>query len=207
MPARPWRSSVVMIAHISGKLLRAGGNHVVVDAAGVGYKVFVPTSTLLAMPQQGEPVSFHVHTIVKDDAIELYGFANELEQEAFELLISVSGVGPKIALALLSAMSVRELASAARDDGGRLQTAPGIGRKTAQRIALDVGEKLQELALAAAAGEPAQADVLADVIEGLLTLGYPRADARRMAQDARRRLPDADSAATLIKEALSRINQ
>ena len=151
MSVRPRRSSLVMIAHISGKLLRVGGSHVVVDAAGVGYKVFVPVSTLMAMPQQGEPVSFHIHTIVKEDAIELYGFANELEQEAFELLISVSGVGPKMALALLSAMSVRELAAAARDDGGRLQTAPGIGRKTAQRIALEVGEKLQELALAAAA--------------------------------------------------------
>ena len=147
-------------------------------------------------------------TIVKEDAIELYGFANELEQEAFELLISVSGVGPKMALALLSAMSVRELASAARDEGGRLQTAPGIGRKTAQRIALEVGEKLQELALAAAAEEPGQAtDVLSDVIEGLLALGYPRADARRMAQDARKRLPDAGSAAALIKEALSSVSQ
>jgi len=201
---RPRRSSLVMIAHISGKLLRVGGSHVVVDAAGVGYKVFVPVSTLMAMPQQGEPVSFHIHTIVKEDAIELYGFANELEQEAFELLISVSGVGPKMALALLSAMSVRELA---RDDGGRLQTAPGIGRKTAQRIALEVGEKLQELALAAAAEEPGQTDVLSDVIEGLLALGYPRADARRMAQDARKRLPDADSAAALIKEALSSVSQ
>ena len=204
---RPRRSSLVMIAHISGKLLRVGGSHVVVDAAGVGYKVFVPVSTLMAMPQQGEPVSFHIHTIVKEDAIELYGFANELEQEAFELLISVSGVGPKMALALLSAMSVRELAAAARDDGGRLQTAPGIGRKTAQRIALEVGEKLQVLALAAAGEEHGQTDVLTDVIEGLLALGYPRADARRMAQDARKRLPDADSAAALIKEALSSVSQ
>lgn len=196
-----------MIAHISGKLLKVAGTYVVVDASGVGYKVSVPVSMLVSMPPEGETVSFHVHTIVKEDAIELYGFTSELDQQAFELLISVSGVGPKMALALLSSMTVRELAAAARDDGTRLQTAPGIGKKTAQRIALEVGEKLQELALIAAVEEPGQPDVLADVIEGLLALGYARADARRMAQDARKRLPGVDNPAAVIKEALTQISQ
>jgi len=199
-----------LIAHLRGRLLRAGASFAVVDCGGVGYRVFVPVSTLSALPAEGEEVSFHIHTSVKEDAIELFGFATELEQQVFELLISVTGVGPKMALAALSSLSVRDLAASARDDGARLQTVPGIGKKTAQRIALEVGEKLQELSLTAAAeqGQPAGApDVVSDAIEGLVALGYPRADARRAAREARKALPATKNAAELVRQALTYLTQ
>ena len=156
---------------------------------------------------EGEGASFHIQTIVKEDAIELYGFLDELDQHAFEILISVSGVGPKMALGVISAMSVRDIAAAASADGTRLQTVPGVGKKTAQRIALEVGEKLQELALVAAAVGPKTADALTDVIEGLVSLGYNRNDARRAAQEAKKKLPDSENAAALLTQALSVLNQ
>jgi Holliday junction DNA helicase RuvA len=157
--------------------------------------------------REGETAALHIYTSVREDAIELFGFPSELEQQLFETLISVTGVGPRMALGMLSAMSVREIASAARDDGARLQAIPGIGRKTAQRIALEVGEKLQELALAAAAEQPAEADAMADVLEGLVALGYSRNDARRAAQEARKSLPRETSAAALLKEAQNVLNR
>jgi len=122
-------------------------------------------------------------------------------------LISVSGVGPKMALGIISAMTVRDIAAAANEDGTRLQTVPGVGKKTAQRIALEVGEKLQELALVAAATGSKTPDALTDVIEGLVSLGYNRNDARRAAQEAKRKLPDSENAATLLTQALAVLNQ
>ncbi len=193
-----------MIAHISGRILKIGPTHTVIDVGGVGYKVFVPVSTLSGIGSIGDVVSLHIFTSVKEDAIELYGFQEELEEQTFELLISVSGVGPKTALGMLSSMTVRDIAASVRDDGRSLQTVPGIGKKTAQRISLEVGEKLQEIALAAFAAEQAGvSSVLGDVVEGLVALGYTRNNARRAAQDAQKKLPGEENAAVVIREALS----
>ncbi len=189
-----------MIAYLSGKVLRVAASSVVLDVGGVGYRVFAPVSAIATLVE-GQSAAFHIHTSVREDAIELFGFREEVEQEVFETLISVSGVGPKMALAVLSALPVRDIAAAAQGDGARLQTIPGIGKKTAQRISLEVGEKLQEAALAA--GDTARPDAMADVVEGLVALGYSRLDASRAASDARTRLPDEQSPAALIREALA----
>ncbi|BCW99116.1 MAG: Holliday junction ATP-dependent DNA helicase RuvA [Armatimonadota bacterium] len=195
-----------MIAYLKGNVLRVGASHCVLEVGGVGYRVQAPAPALAAM-REGETAALFIYTSVREDAIELYGFSSELEQQLFETLISVSGVGPRMAMGMLSAMSVRDIASAARDDGARLQTIPGIGRKTAQRIALEVGEKLQELAIAAAAEQPTEPDAMADVLEGLVALGYSRSDARRAAQEARKKFPQETSAAVLLKEALNVLNR
>ncbi len=196
-----------MIAHIRGTVLKIAAGHAVVDVGGVGYRVNTPVSAL-AMLTEGESAAFHIHTIVKEDAIELYGFLDELEQHTFEILISVSGVGPKMALGMLSGMGVRELAAAAEGDGALLQTIPGVGKKTAQRISLEVGEKLQEVALLASAeGESARYDVMSDVVEGLIALGYNRAHARKAAQDAARAHPEQHNPAAILKDALNMLNQ
>ncbi|MCC6483638.1 MAG: Holliday junction branch migration protein RuvA [Armatimonadetes bacterium] len=196
-----------MIAHIRGTVLKIGAGYVVVDVAGVGYRVNTPASALTRLIEN-EPAAFHVHTIVKEDAIDLYGFVSELDQQAFEVLISVSGVGPKIALGMLSSMDVRELAHAAQDNGVRLQTIPGVGKKTAQRISLEIGEKLQEIALAASVDADHQRfDVMGDVIEGLIALGYNRADARKAAQDAAKNHTDQRNPAVILKDALNLLNQ
>lgn len=198
---------VSMIAYLSGIVRKIGAAEVVLDVGGVGYRVLAPANTLMRLGSVGDKASLHIHTSVREDAIELFGFEDELDQQLFEVLITVSGVGSKLALSVLSSMSVRDVASAAQGDGARLQTIPGIGRKTAQRIALEIGEKVQELAMAAAAGGGAQPDVMADVVEGLIALGYSRQDARRVAQDVRKELPDEANAAALLRAALARLNQ
>lgn len=197
-----------MIAHLRGKLLKAGPSWLIIDTGGVGYRVLAPVTTLSSLPPEGQEVALHIHTSVREDAIELFGFAEEVEKEVFETLTSVSGVGPKMALAVISAVPVRDLASAVRADGARLQSVPGIGKKTAGRIALEVGEKLQNLALLASADQPAAAhDVLGDVVEGLVALGYSRADAHRSAQSAMKAVGASAEASEVIREALAQLTR
>lgn len=196
-----------MIGFLSGKVLKILPTGIILDVGGVGYRVTCPVS-LTALVSTGDSLNLHIHTAVREDAIELYGFREELELQAFEILISVSGVGPKMAVGLLSGLSVRELAQAAAHDGARLQAAPGIGKKTAQRIALEVGEKLQELALVAGADTPDDsAGSLGDAIEGLVALGYNRTDARNAAQEAKKKLPESANAAAIIREALQNLSK
>lgn len=196
-----------MIGFLTGKVQKILPTGIILDVNGVGYRVTCPVS-LTALITSGDSLALHIHTAVREDAIELYGFREEPELHAFEILISVSGVGPKMAVGLLSGLSVRELAQAATDGGARLQAAPGIGKKTAQRIALEVGEKLQELALVAGADTPDEgAGALGDAIEGLLALGYNRNDARQAAQEAKKKLPESANAAAIIREALQSLSQ
>lgn len=197
-----------MIAHLRGKLLKAGPSWLIIDTGGVGYRVLAPVTTLSALPPEGQEVALFIHTSVREDAIELFGFSDELERDVFETLISVSGVGPKMALAVISSVSARELGAAVRSDGARLQSVPGIGKKTAGRIALEVGEKLQNLSLLASADEPASRhDVMGDVIEGLVALGYSRADASRAAQSAAKTVGAAAGATEIIREALASLTR
>lgn len=196
-----------MIGFLTGTVLKILPTGIILDVGGVGYRVTCPVS-LTALVAAGDALSLHIHTAVREDAIELYGFREEAELQAFEILISVSGVGPKMAVGLLSGLSVRELATAASDSGTRLQAAPGIGKKTAQRIALEVGEKLQELAMVAGADSAGEgAGALGDAIEGLVALGYNRTDARQAAQEAKKKLPETANAAAIIREALQGLSQ
>jgi len=176
-----------VIAHLRGKLAQKDPARVVVDVNGVGYEVFIPLTTFTALPAAGAEVSFDVHTHVREDVIALYGFSTRRERSIFEKLMTISGIGPKLAVTILSGGSVEDLVAAIkRGDLPRLTAIPGVGKKTAERIVLELRDKLQDFAEAQA--KPA---VESDVLSALENLGYNRA----LAEGALRRAVDGESAA------------
>ena len=188
-----------MIAAVSGTVLARRTDHVVVDAGGVGYRLAVSTETLRSVPALGERVSLHAHLIARDDSLALYGFASEDERELFLALISVSGVGPKVALAALSGGTVGELLRAiAAADHKRFQAVPGIGKRTAERIIVELREKVAgqlEEAVLASAGEAS--GPREEAREGLLGLGYSPIEAERLLDAA-----EGTSAEEIVASAL-----
>ncbi|MCC7010875.1 MAG: Holliday junction branch migration protein RuvA [Acidobacteria bacterium] len=166
-----------MIAHLSGTLLEKQVPRLVVDVGGVGYEVLVPLSTFYAVGDRGERVALGVYTRVTDEAIQLYGFHTALERTLFERLIGVNGVGPKLALAVLSGIEPAELVRAVRHgDVARLTRTPGIGRKTAERLVLELKDRLPA-AVDEAADAPRRAggdEVRDDILSALVNLGYQR---------------------------------
>ena len=172
-----------MIARLNGTVIEKHLNRVVVDVAGVGYDVLVPLSTFYGLGDAGTPITLRVHTHVREDAIALYGFATALEQDLFERLISISGIGPKLALAVLSGIEPPDLVRAIRaQDVARLTAIPGVGRKTAERIGLELKDRMpQSLQAAADTAKPdAGGDQLrADLLSALLNLGYQRVPAEK----------------------------
>lgn len=166
-----------MIAWLQGNILQRGHNFVVLDVQGVGYQVAVPLSTFAKLGTVGSEATLHTYLAVRESAMDLYGFATPGEKEIFELLLSVSGVGPKLALAVLSGAEVHLLRRAiASGDVDLLTSVPGIGRKTAQRILVELKEKMgaawQEDALAGAAASPSAE--LTDAVDALVVLGFSR---------------------------------
>ena len=135
-----------MIAHLSGTLLAKAPQSVIIDNGGIGYEVTVPLSTFYALPEKDGKVSLHIYTHVREDALMLFGFYTPLEKEIFTMLISVSGIGPKLATNILSGIGPEELLEAmARGDTARMQSIPGIGKKTSERIALELRDKAMKL--------------------------------------------------------------
>lgn len=169
-----------MIAHLTGTLLEKHLQRLVVQVGGVGYEVHVPLSTLYAVGEPGAPVALHIHTHVREDALQLFGFAAPLELSLFERLIGISGIGPKVALAVLSGIEPADLVRAIRQaDLGRLTRIPGVGKKTAERMVVELRDRLPVSAgEEAPAAEPAD-DVRADVLSALANLGYQRAAAEK----------------------------
>jgi Holliday junction DNA helicase RuvA len=194
-----------MIALIRGRLVEKQATRLIVDVHGVGYDVQVPLSTFYGLPDPGVEVTLRVHTHVREDALALFGFATVLEQQLFERLIAIGGIGPRLALAVLSGIEPAELVRAVQDgDIGRLTLIPGIGKKTAERIGLELKDRLSQLAvaLAAAPGAPVEGATLrADVISALLNLGYHRPLAEK-AVDAALKSADAQSFERALKQAL-----
>jgi Holliday junction DNA helicase RuvA len=196
-----------MIALLRGEVVVRRGDHVVVMCEGVGYRAAVSAETLRRVPAVGEPVTLHAHLIVRDDALALYGFHTEQERDLFLLLLSVQAVGPKVALAVLSGGSPRELAAAiAAGDGARFQSVPGIGKRTAERIIVELREKVAAGSDADLAAPPprarrggAESQIGQRTLarDGLLELGYAPGEAEQLLRDA-----DADSAEELIAQAL-----
>jgi len=172
-----------MISHLRGRLLEKQPNRVIVDVNGVGYDVHVPLSTFYDMTEPGAEIALRVHTHVREDALVLYGFATVLELRIFERLISVSGIGPKLALAVLSGIEPSELVSAIRTANvARLTGIPGIGKKTAERIGLELKDKMATFLTAEVAASPAAATsetLRTDVLSALMNLGYHRPLAER----------------------------
>src|SRR5215204_4980429 len=162
-----------MIARLSGKVLEKHPNRVIVDVNGVGYDVQVPLSTFYGVGDPGTPLSLRIHTHVREDLLALYGFAAELELMMFEKLIAVSGIGPKLALAVLSGIEPRDLAGAIqRNDLARLTAIPGVGKKTAERICVELRDRLPKTIDAAPAS--AADSMRDDLISALSNLGYHR---------------------------------
>jgi holliday junction DNA helicase RuvA len=173
-----------MIAFLRGRVHDKQPNRVVVEVGGVGYEVHVPLSTFYNVGDAGTEVSLRVHTHVREDALQLYGFLTELERQMFERLIAISGIGPKLAIVVLSGMETRDFVAAVqRADVARLTGIPGIGKKTAERIVLELKDRLAQIAVPAAAGAESStsaADQLrSDLLSALLNLGYHRQQAEK----------------------------
>ncbi len=170
-----------MIAAVSGEVLSRRSEHVVVDAAGVGYRLAVSAETLRTVPAVGERVSLHAHLISRDDSLALYGFATEDERELFLSLISVSGVGPKVAMAALSGGTAGELLRAiAAGDAKRFQAVPGIGKRTAERIIVELRERVAGELEEGVATVSSEDDARSEARDGLLGLGYTPVEAERL---------------------------
>jgi holliday junction DNA helicase RuvA len=169
-----------MIAHLRGKLLAKHPNQAVVEAAGVGYDVTISVPTFSGLPALGAEVALHIHTHVREDQIALYGFLRAAEKLLFEKLITVSGIGPKLAITILSGMAADEMVGAIRgNDIARLTRIPGIGRKTAERMVLELRDKLPEVGPASTPPVSSLSATEEDVLSALLNLGYQRAAAEK----------------------------
>jgi len=170
-----------MIAHLRGKLLSKHPNQIVVETGGVGYELNISVPTFSDLPALGSEVALHVHTHVREDLIALYGFLRPEEKQLFEKLITVSGIGPKLAITILSGMAADELAAAIRgNDLMRLTKIPGIGKKTAERMVLELRDKLPAVTSVSAPTTPAMSATEEDVLSALLNLGYQRAAAEKV---------------------------
>jgi Holliday junction DNA helicase RuvA len=166
-----------MIGRIQGTLVSVHPPRLLVDCQGIGYEVDVPMSTLYQLPQAGQKIMLLTHFQVREDAQQLFGFATETEREAFRQLIKISGVGSRTALAVLSGMSVNELAQAiALQEAGRLTQVPGIGKKTAERLCLELKGKLAP-DLGITGGKPQAIEASSEVLQALLALGYSEKEA------------------------------
>ncbi|MFV0600370.1 MAG: Holliday junction branch migration protein RuvA [Brachymonas sp.] len=187
-----------MIGRLCGTLLEKNPPQVLVDCQGVGYEVDVPMSTFYQLPSLGEPVTLLTHLSVREDAQQLFGFASAEERKAFRQLIRISGVGARTALAILSGLSVADLAQAVTlQESGRLVKVPGIGKKTAERLLLELKGKLGA-ELPATGGAAALNDTQHDIQQALLALGY----SEKEAQAALKSLPDGVNVSDGIRQAL-----
>jgi Holliday junction DNA helicase RuvA len=184
-----------MIAHLSGTLLAKHATSVIVDVGGVGYEVTIPVTTFYDLGEINTPVRLRVYTHVREEALQLFGFRTERERELFILLISVSGIGPKSAVAMLSGMSADEIVLAIRTNNyARLTSIPGVGRKTAERLVIELRDKMaalsspaleQDIASGAAASAAQSEDALRDdTLAALLQLGFPKPAAEKAMSNA-----------------------
>ncbi len=194
-----------MIALLTGRLAYKAPEFIILDVHGVGYRVQIPFSTYYELPEIGTDLTLNIHTQVKEDAISLYGFRSLIEKNFFQLLISVSGIGPKLGKDILSNIQVEDLARAlSQGDLKRLSAIPGIGMKTAERLVLELKDKVQKLDLSLSAPDgtrtPATSAITDDVASALINLGYKEAVVKRVLADIEI-TPEA-SMEELLKKAL-----
>jgi len=205
-----------MIAHVRGTLVASSQDSVVVDVGGVGYRCLVSTSTRSRLPASGQEVTLQTSLQVREDSMTLYGFLTGEEYDLFELLLRVDGIGPKVALAVLSSTTPDSLRRAiAFEDVTALCRIPGIGKKTAQRMVLELKEKVGSIGPAvAASGTPETAagplppqplDTIADAVDALMALGYTRTDAAQAVDKARREAGEQPKAETLVRLSLKHL--
>jgi holliday junction DNA helicase RuvA len=196
-----------VIARLSGTLLESRPDRVVLDVNGVGYDVAIPLGTFAVLPPAGGRATLHVHTVVREDAFLLFGFATASEKAVFERLLSVSGVGPKVALTVLSGLPVPELVAAiATQNARRLATIPGIGKKLAERLGLELKEKMADLGLVSAASALPAGSAAEDAVAALKNLGYKPAQAEAAVGAVEKDVPPGDLSA-LLQAALKRLGK
>ncbi|MBP8645299.1 MAG: Holliday junction branch migration protein RuvA [Syntrophobacteraceae bacterium] len=194
-----------MIAYLEGKLRHKSPDHLILDVHGVGYRVHVPLSTFYDLPDLGQTACLHIHTYVREDALQLYGFRTTAEKEMFLHLLSVNGVGPKLAVSILSGITPDELRMVVlRQESKRLRSIPGVGRKIAERLMLELrdrlkikGEDLEESVYVHPDGSP-----YTDAYSALLNLGYRDHEAAKALQKAQQGLESDYTLEKLLKEAL-----
>ena len=205
-----------MIAHLSGTLLAKHATSVIVDVGGVGYEVTIPVTTFYDLGETNSPVRLQIYTHVREEALQLFGFRTLRERELFTLLISVSGIGPKSAVAMLSGMSADEIVTAIRQSNyARITSIPGVGRKTAERLVIELRDKMAALSSPAleeqiAAGGPTAAqseDALReDTLAALLQLGFPKPAAEKVINGAMQEGGDL-SVETLLRRSLRQLSK
>jgi len=199
-----------MIAYLRGTLYSKNPQSVIVDTDGVGYQVFIPLSTFYQLPAENETVRLYVYTHVREDTLQLFGFQTEMEKQVFLLLISISGIGPKLALNIVSGMGFEELLTAiVQSDSESISSIPGLGKKTSERIILELKDKASKLAEGIEAPpekrvEIKDRDMYEDALSALINLGYPSKAATKALEAALRQDYDLNIE-TLLKEALKNL--
>ena len=196
-----------MIAHIQGDLNFKSPEYLIIDVDGIGYEVQVPLTTFYDLPDLGSTVSLHIHTHVREDALQLYGFKSRDEKQLFVRLMSVAGIGPRLAVNILSGITPVELAETLlQGDLARLISIPGVGRKTAERIMVELRDKVPSLVLSQDVAIPAKqtADeaMIEDALSALVNLGYKKGVAKRAIDEAQQRLQEEATLEILLKESL-----
>jgi Holliday junction DNA helicase RuvA len=195
-----------MIAHLRGRLLSKSPDHVVLETGGVGYQVAVSVPTFSSLPSEGGEVALHIYTQVREDALALYGFLSRDEKQLFEKLIAVSGIGPKLAVTVLSGMAADALVSALRgNDLAALTRIPGVGKKTAERMVLELRDKLAALPTAPAAAPVSRMEE--DLVSALVNLGYQRPAAEQAAKRAVEKAGTSASFEDLFRQTMSALHK
>ena len=197
-----------MIAHLRGLLLSKSPNAVVVDCNGVGYELAISVSTFTELGAEGSAVKLHVHTHVREDALALFGFAELTEKRLFEKLLTISGIGPKLAITVLSGISAERLVGAIRSgDHATLTKIPGIGKKTAERVVLELKDKLDDMvgSVPETGAKPSLGAVADDVLSALVNLGYPRPVAQKAVETAAKDTSVASDFEQLFRAAMSAV--
>jgi len=196
-----------VIAQISGTLAQKVPGEIIVDVGGVGYQVLIPLNVFYQLPEIGAPVSLQIHTHVREDALQLFGFNDRAEKQLFLLLISVSGIGPKLAVNILSGIPAEELARALREgDQVRLVAIPGVGRKLAERMIVELKDKLAMLSTAGVESAKPEigSQVMLDAVSALVNLGYKRPEAEKTVREI---LKNGDrSLENVLKDTLRRLS-
>jgi len=195
-----------MIAHLRGRILEKTPTHVIVEAGGVGYDVTISIATFSGLAGEGSEISLNIHTHVREDTLALYGFLLREEKRLFERLISVSGIGPKLAITVLSGMAPDALVTALRgNDLTALTRIPGVGKKTAERMVLELRDKLEGLAAAPAAAPASRMEE--DVVSAMVNLGYQRSAAEHAVKRAAEKAGDGASFEQVFRQTISMLQK
>jgi holliday junction DNA helicase RuvA len=196
-----------VIAHISGTLAQKIPGEVVIDVAGVGYQIFIPLSVFYRLPEIGAPLSLQIYTHVREDALQLFGFQDLGDKQLFLLLLGVSGIGPKLAVNILSGIASDELSRALKEgDQVRLMAIPGVGRKLAERMIVELKDKFASLAPTGPESAKIEggSQLLSDAVSALVNLGYKRPEAEKIVREVLRR--GERSLENVLKESLRRVS-